>query len=64
MAQVIVKLTGGAPSMMEAVTVGDLKKSLGKDNFQATVNGIPQEDSYTLAEMQAVILTEKQKGAC
>lgn len=64
MATVIVKLTGGTPSLMEASTVLEVKSKLGKQNYQATVNGIPQEDSYALSNDESVILTEKQKGAC
>lgn len=64
MARVDVQVSGGDTIRgREARTVGDLKRQLSVQSYNAQVNGDPQRDDYVLPEMAFVTLTENMKGA-
>lgn len=63
MAKVQVQVVGGAIKQMDIGTVGDVKRSLEAENYTATVNGEPKEDSYHLEDYEFVSLAPAVKGA-
>lgn len=61
---VAVKVSGGRIQMVEADTLGELKDFLEVPNYQATIDGEPQDDdSFELENDSVVILTAPVKGA-
>lgn len=62
MAKVTVKVIGRNVQEMDAGTVGEVKANLGLPKYAASVNGVPQDDSYTLEDFEFVSLSEPVKG--
>lgn len=63
MAKVQVQVAGGDIQSKEAYTVGDLKRMLDAEGYDAMVNGETESDSYELEDFNFVVLTKKVKGA-
>ena len=66
MASVTAQVAGSSDRKgYNATTIADLKKQIGPEvaNYQATVNGEAQEDTYSLSDYEFVALTVKVKGA-
>lgn len=64
MSKVTVQVVGGSPQVLENVlTVGQVKKSVGAENYTATVNGEPASDSQALNDFEFVSLAPAVKGA-
>lgn len=62
MAKVKVQVLGGTEQEKDANTIGELKKSMSLDNFQASVNGEPVADNHTLGQWDFVAFTQQVKG--
>lgn len=63
MAKVVVKVTGGTPTEIDACTVGDIKKKFSLLNHTASVNQEPAADDYRLNDDDYVSLAPAVKGA-
>lgn len=64
MAEVFVKVTGGARKSEEADTIGELKEQLELENYTATVNGEEADDDHELEDDDIVALAKAVKGGC
>ena len=63
MAKVDVKvLGGGAPTELEASTVGEVKAAKGLTSYSASVNGRPASDDQELSDDDFVALSASVKG--
>jgi hypothetical protein len=63
MAQVQAKVAGGSIRELNADTVEELRDMMGLDNeYQATVNGEPQDSSYELEDYEFVSFSKKVKA--
>ena len=61
---VTAKVSGGKLQKIEAATLGELKTKLGVENYQATVDGEPQNDkAFALEQDSMVMLTAPVKGS-
>lgn len=57
------QVAGGQERTLNNVhTVADVKREMGAEGFQATVNGEPEGDDYQLENYQFVSLTKAVKA--
>lgn len=62
--KVTVQVTGAAPKVLDNVlTVADVKKQLGLESYQATVNGDAAGNDVYLDDYSFVTLAPAVKGA-
>lgn len=62
MAKVIVRVVGQNPREVEASTVGEVKRTLGLNNYTASVNREPASDGDGLTDDDLVLLAPSVKG--
>ncbi len=60
------QVAGGSEQTLDGVsTLGDVKKKLGAEGYQATINGEPEDDdSAQLEDYQYVALAKPVKAGC
>ena len=64
MAKVQAQVVGGSILPKEASTIADLKEQMNLEgNYQATVNGEPQDSDYELSDYEFVSFAKQVKGA-
>lgn len=64
MAKVQAQVVGGSIIPKEATTIADLKSQMNLEgNYQATVNGEPQDSDYELSDYEFVSFAKQVKGA-
>lgn len=64
MAKVQAQVVGGSILPKEATTIADLKEQMKLEgNYQATVNGEPQDSDYELSDYEFVSFAKQVKGA-
>lgn len=62
MASVQVQVAGGSIQAKDADTVGDLATQVGAQGYIATVNGEPQEYTFTLSDYEFVSFAKAVKA--
>ena len=64
MAKVQAQVVGGSILPKEATTIAELKEQMNLEgNYQATVNGEPQDSDYELSDYEFVSFAKQVKGA-
>lgn len=62
--KITAQAVGGQPKTFDNVErVGDVKREMELESYQATVNGEPADDDYELSDYEFVSLAPKVKGA-
>ena len=62
MAKVQVQVAGGSIQQKEVGTVGELAAQVGANGYQATVNGEPVNDNYSLSDFEFVSFAKPVKA--
>ena len=62
MAKVYAKVAGGNPKEINCETLKCVKEQMSASGYVATVNGEPEDDSYTLANDDFIVLAKPVKA--